>query len=246
MLGAKKVFECTDPSRDVWGSFNALMMDAFLVNLSEIEFADSKDAVGKFKALITDPTININQKGVSQVSVASYHRFIVTTNNDNPLSIKKDDRRFAIVRSSDDKIGDTEYFNGLYALLDNHDFIRTMYNYFKEYDISEFDPKKIPQTEHLKGLKDMAVSPVEDWLRDYTYENRFNTTIVTMGGRTTLKLFNDWLALVGRVFDTNEQKLGVKITNLRIKGIGKGERDTKGLNTKTFDFTLLKKHFDMV
>ena len=245
MLGAKKVFECTDPSRDIWGDFNALMMDAFLVNLSEIEFADSKDAVGKFKALITDPTININQKGVSQVTVASHHHFIVTTNNENPLSIKKDDRRFAMVRSSDDKIGDTEYFNGLYELLDNHDFIRTMYSYFKHYDVSEFDPKLIPQTEHLKGLKEMATSPVEDWLRDYTYENRFNTNIPTLGSRALLKLFNDWLIVVGRKFDTNEQKLGVKITNLRIAGIGKGERDSKGLNTKSFDFSLLKQHFEM-
>ena len=36
MLGGKKVIECSDPARDVWGDFNSLMMDAFLVNLSEV------------------------------------------------------------------------------------------------------------------------------------------------------------------------------------------------------------------
>lgn len=245
MMGEKKVFECADPARDVWGDFNSLMMDAFLVNLSEIEFADSKDAVGKFKALITDTTININQKNVSQITVASHHHFIVTTNNDNPLSIKKDDRRFVIARSSDDKIGNVEHFNTLHGLLDDHDFIRTSYSYLKNYDLTGFDPKNIPQTEHLTGLKDMATSPIEDWLRDYTYENKNNLNVITLNGRGILKLFKDWLDVVGRKFDTNEQKIGVKLTNLRINGIGKGERDNKGLNTKSFNFTLLKAHFNM-
>lgn len=41
------------------------LMDAFLVkvnsmHLSEMGFADSEDAVGKFKALTTDTTINIS------------------------------------------------------------------------------------------------------------------------------------------------------------------------------------------
>ena len=32
MLGAKKVFETTSPSRDVWGPFNGIMVNSFLVN----------------------------------------------------------------------------------------------------------------------------------------------------------------------------------------------------------------------
>ena len=35
MLGKNKVFETTDPSREVWGQFNGLMSDCFLVNLNE-------------------------------------------------------------------------------------------------------------------------------------------------------------------------------------------------------------------
>jgi hypothetical protein len=36
MLGKNKVFETTDPSREVWGQFNGLMSDCFLVNLNEL------------------------------------------------------------------------------------------------------------------------------------------------------------------------------------------------------------------
>ena len=246
MMGEKKVFECSDPTRDVWGEFNHLMMDAFLVNLSEIKFADSKDAVGKFKALITDSTININQKGISQITVASHHKFIVTTNNHSPLSIKKDDRRFAVIRSSDDKIGDSGYFDELYALLDDNDSIRTIYSYLKKYDISDFVAKDIPQTEHLEGLKEMSVSPIEDWLREYTFENVNNTEIVKVSSKDIYKLFTDWLAVEGRKYETNVRSLGMKLTNLRISGVSKGERNSKCEDTKAFDFALLKKHFNMV
>ena len=47
MLGNKKVFESTNPSRDVWGNFNGQMADAFLVNLSETSAIDLKTHMDK-------------------------------------------------------------------------------------------------------------------------------------------------------------------------------------------------------
>ena len=82
--------------------------------------------MGKLKALITDETININQKGVSQITVSSYHHFIATTNKANPFKITKDCRRFVVVRSSDDKIGNIDYFSELYSLMEDSDTIRTV------------------------------------------------------------------------------------------------------------------------
>jgi hypothetical protein len=67
MLGDSKVIETKDPSRDVWGQFNGVMTDAFLVNLNEIEMADTKQAEGKIKALVTDPQMTINLKSVNQL-----------------------------------------------------------------------------------------------------------------------------------------------------------------------------------
>jgi thymidylate kinase len=36
MLGKSKILETKTPSRDVWGQFNGIMADAFLVNLNEM------------------------------------------------------------------------------------------------------------------------------------------------------------------------------------------------------------------
>ena len=46
MMGQKKVWEVTDPKRDIFGDFNGRMLDTFLVNLSEVGFADCKNDLG--------------------------------------------------------------------------------------------------------------------------------------------------------------------------------------------------------
>jgi hypothetical protein len=93
MLGDSKVMETTTPSRDVWGTFNNLMANSFLVVLNEMSKKDTTDAEGIIKGLFTDPKITINMKGVNPFEINSFHRFMITTNNEDPITSKKDDRR---------------------------------------------------------------------------------------------------------------------------------------------------------
>ena len=102
MLGNEKVFETTNPNRDVWGDFNGMMCNCFLVNLNELSKKDTMDAEGKIKGLITDNTLAINQKGIPQYKIKSYHRFITTTNKEEPVNTTNGDRRNLIIRSSDE------------------------------------------------------------------------------------------------------------------------------------------------
>lgn len=97
MLGEEKVFESTTPSRDIWGHFNTKMSSTFLVNLNELSKKETFDAEGKIKGLITDSSMVINDKGVPAYMVTSYHRFIITTNNYDPINTSKDDRRNLII-----------------------------------------------------------------------------------------------------------------------------------------------------
>jgi sporulation protein YlmC with PRC-barrel domain len=131
MLGYEKVFETTNPSRDVWGDFNGMMCNCFLVNLNELSKKDTIEAEGKIKGLITDNTLAINQKGIPQYKIKSYHRFITTTNKEEPLNSTNGDRRNLIIRSSDEKKGDYIYFENMHKCLEDIDVIRTCYDYFK-------------------------------------------------------------------------------------------------------------------
>ena len=109
MGGGSRCWETTNPEEEVFGKFNGAMKEALLVVFNEVNKSNFYNKNDSKKALITDDTININIKGVPQFTMKSYHRFIAFTNNPDPAT--KNRRRDVFFRSSDDKIGNTEYFS---------------------------------------------------------------------------------------------------------------------------------------
>jgi hypothetical protein len=244
MFGRNKYFETTDPSRDVWGNFNSKMKDSFLVNLDELSKKDLLDSIGKVKGLITNEALTINEKGVSQYSINSYHRFIVTTNSDDPIPTSEGDRRNLIIKSSDEKKGDSDYFKKLYALLDDENVIRTCYDYFKSIeDMDNFGSIPLPQTEYQNNLKELSKSPIDLWLESFTREND-DKIEVEMLGSEALNLFNKWKTENDVKYEITSQKLGVRILNMKISGVYKGNHTKKG-ETKLYKIDELKKHYGL-
>jgi phage/plasmid-associated DNA primase len=266
MMGANKVLETKDPCRDVWGQFNGLMMNAFLVNLNELEYKETMysnsvnyvffcfelEAEGKIKALITDSNMSINQKGMPQINITSYHHFIITTNKENPIKTEKDDRRKLIIRSSDELIkkrNDTdeivtkkaEYFTELNKLMEDDNNVKTCYNFFKNYNLSDYKFQNIPKTEHQEDMKEMAESPVERWLCDFTRNNHHKKEI-EMFGYETYSIFKVWCENNNENFNTTALKLGIILKNLKLNGIKKGRHTNKG-DSRIFDIEELKKSF---
>jgi hypothetical protein len=243
MIGVKKVFESSDPCRDVWGNFNSPMKDSFLVHLEELSKKDLIEATGKVKALITNPTLTINQKGISQYSINSYHRFIATTNSEDPITTKKGDRRNFIIRCSDEKKGDHKYFNELYALLEDENVIKTCYEYFKNIDIIDFKAEKFPETEYQNELKEMNENPIDGWLKSMVYENFYKTDDIELLGIDAFNRFEYWKKQNGmEKYEMTCVKLGVRLINMKIKGVYKGKHTNKGF-TKIFKIEELKEHY---
>jgi Family of unknown function (DUF5906) len=243
MMGDKKVFETSNPSRDVWGHFNELMMDAFLVNLNELEFSETQSAEGKIKALITDTQMTINPKGIKAMKINSYHHYIVTTNNDNSMKSKKGDRRKLISRSSDEFKGNTTYFNKMHKILEDNIVIRTCYDYFKNHDITGFDETVMPTTEFQDDLKELSVTAPEQWLKDFTIKKRDEQTVELLGSEIYTR-FTMWCNTNNKKYDTDPLKLGIKLKNLKIDGLDKGRHTNRG-DTKIMNIEKLKKHFNV-
>jgi len=242
MLGNNKVFETTDPSRDVWGAFNGKMCDSFLVNLNELSKKDTMDSAGKIKGLITDEKLSINNKNVNQYEINSYHRFLITTNNLEPVNTSSDDRRNIIIRSSDEKIGNKEYFNNLHNILDDIDVVKTCYEYFKTIEgMDKFNSIPIPQTEHQNNLKQLSITPIEQWLEAFTIEHHKKESVELLGNETC-NLFKNWCKSNGINYDIDARKLGVRMKNLKISGVEKGRHTNRG-ETKIFNINRLKDHF---
>ena len=241
MLGKSKCLETTNPGRDVWGNFNSVMVNAFFINLNELSKRDTIEAEGKIKGLITDGSLTINQKGTNQFEINSYHRFLITTNKEDPIQTSEDDRRNLIIRSSDELIGNTEYFNILYHLLENNNTIRTCYDYFKNIpNLDKFNNLKMPQTEYQANLRLLDISPPEQFLIDYC-SNSIEDKVELLG-KEIYELFQIYITENNIEYNTTPLKFGVKIANLKINGIEKGRHTKKG-ETKYYETQKILKHF---
>ena len=246
MFGTEKVLETSTPSRDVFGDFNGMMANRFLVNFNELSKKEMENAEGKFKALITDPTMVINNKGVNQYVIKSFHRFITTFNPDktDPITTHNGDRRNLIIRCSDVKKGDMEYFKTMYSYLDDEDVIKTCYKYFKTIPgMDKFGDIPIPHTDYQENLKQLSVSAPELWLEHLVREN-INKETVSLLGREIYSMFCDYCGENNIKYDTTPLKLGVKLSNLGIDGIQKGGHTKRG-ETKLFDIAKLKTYFKL-
>jgi len=244
MLGDEKVFETTNPSRDVWGDFNGMMCNCFLVNLNELSKKDTMEAEGKIKGLITDNSLAINQKGIPQYKIRSYHRFITTTNKEEPIHTSNGDRRNLIIRSSDEKKGDFHYFETIHHYLEDVEVIRTCYDYFKGIPgMDKFKDIPMPQTEYQNNLKELSKSPIELWLIDFTRENNDKEEVELLGS-DTYDLFKFWCNKNGIKYEITCLKLGVRLTNMKIKGVYKGKHTELGW-TKIFNISELKNTFNL-
>lgn len=241
MLGHHKVFETTKPSRDVWGDFNGRMANTYLVIFNELSKKETLEAEGYIKGLITDPKITINNKGSNQYEIQSYHRFMVSTNKEEPMNTNKDDRRKFMVRCSDELIGNKDYFNKIYEYLADDNVIKTIYEYFKSIpDMDKFNKLPLPITEYHNELIEYSKCPIERWLEDFTYKNQ-NRDFIELKSESILEKFNEWCADNGVEYKLDSLKLAVRMGRLKIDGIEK--KHTKSGNVTNFDIDKMKKYF---
>ena len=245
MLGSEKVFETTRPSRDVWGDFNGCMANTFLVNLNELSKKETSESMNYIKGLITDDDLTINNKGVSQYKIQSYHRFIITTNNDEPINTTKDDRRKLIIRSSDELIGNKDYFTKINdELLTDVNVIKTCYEYFKNLDgLDKFLSIPLPITEYQEDLKMLDINYIEEWVKYYVNEfdlDEGEDNIVQLSSIEVYKLFSNWISNNGYKYELNNVQFAVRLKRLNITGIC--VKHTKKGNITIFNIPMIKQH----
>ena len=176
IMGKSKVFETTDPERDVIGHFNQLMANAFIVNINEANANVLRaGGDGKIKGLITDTNLTINGKNEKPYVMKSYHRFIRSSNGENPLGTftRADDRRNAIIRSSDELIKNYNYFEDLNRLLEDDRVNYGVYLYLINLEgLSVFHREPILETEYHNLIKGQNKELIQQFLEDYILEIR--------------------------------------------------------------------------
>jgi hypothetical protein len=248
LYGHGKVLETTTPERDCWGNFNELMANAFLVVLSEVDKRNAFGADGRIKALITDYSMTINPKGKQPFPITSFHRVICATNSADPSRTSNDDRRNMLIRCNDELKGNTKYFNDLNDAMKRPHALRSLYWFYKSYDISSWNFRNVPKTDYHNLIIENTRNPMDLFLESFVAE-RLDKEFDTKTGVELLQEFRKWKDDTGHRFDEN-MNAGSLIKKLKTElslpdgAIEKGKKTKTGVS-QTFDIKLLSKHYNL-
>jgi hypothetical protein len=99
--------------QQVVGQFNGALERHYVVIMDEALFSGDRKSQDRMKSLITEKTCHIEQKYQPARTIESVHRFFASSNHDQFAHTEADDRRYLVLRVSDERQGDSSYFSNL-------------------------------------------------------------------------------------------------------------------------------------
>lgn len=145
-------------SRHLVGNFNGHLRDCLFLFADEAFFAGDKRHEGVIKTLITEPTIVVERKGVDAELSPNYVHLMMASNDSWVVPAALDDRRFFVLEVSDKRRRDSRYFATIQDSLEKGGR-ENLLHYFMNYDLGNFDVRKVPQTEALAEQKAWSMEP---------------------------------------------------------------------------------------
>lgn len=144
------------------GRFNSAICNRLIVFADEVDLTNRKIA-DKFKALISESTVYLENKGMDPVAFPNYMRFIFASNHEQVLLAGNKERRYFVLEPSDQFAQDKNYFKNFYRWLDNNGAAYLLH-YLLKLDISDFDPRRAPSTHALRDEITANLSTMESYM----------------------------------------------------------------------------------
>ena len=160
ILGPFSSFQTDRPEQTLIGTHANGFIHRVCVQVDEVKcLHDHNDNLKNF---ITSSTLSHNGKNKDAVVVANLTNLILTSNNENALSVPPDDRRFVLFRCSSVYKDNDEYFGALSTHIRRPEAARGIYQYLMSRDLCRysngFQPFR-PITEFYKETR-LACIPV--------------------------------------------------------------------------------------
>lgn len=144
------------------GKFNQHQEKCLLLHVEEGFWAGSKNSEGPLKHLITSEHVLIEPKGINPFKVTSVLRLFITSNEKWVVPASADERRYFVLDVGSDKMQDTVYFEKLRDEMLNGGRAALL-DYLMNYDISDFNVRKVPATQALTEQKIEGLRNIERW-----------------------------------------------------------------------------------
>ena len=155
--------QITNP-KHIIGNFNPHLETLLRLTADEALFVGNPEHRNALFGLITEPTLTIEPKGCGVYKADSYLNLSITSNADHFLPVSETARRFFIPTVSAARKQDFDILcrpakqNSRAA-----DIEALLYHLLHEVDLTDFNVRKVPQTEGLRQQRDHSLPPLDAW-----------------------------------------------------------------------------------
>lgn len=155
----------TNNIKQIVGDYNGSLERSFIVFLDEALFAGDRASSDRLKSIVTEQTISIAEKYQPSRQINSMHRIFAATNADWFKSTERDDRRDFVLRVSNERKGDTRYWEELNAEISGDGVNALVYDLLQT-DLSAFNVRAKPNTRELSEQKLKSLDKFPGWWHD--------------------------------------------------------------------------------
>lgn len=213
------------------------------------------------KTRATEPTINVNPKGIQPYEIDNMCDYDMTTNNYNVVKITDDStRRFLQIETTSYYNNKYEFFNDYIENIENNPIaLRQIYEGLINFDYKaivpslnfqdiRYKPASTVNEDVKSSNRDKFILFLEDWVRDMKSANSENTKEYT--NNTFFNMYKNWCSQGSFKDELNKHQFGMKVNQITKKKL-----NIKGLvcitkcpsNSKTtIDIDNLKKYFKTI
>jgi hypothetical protein len=154
-------------------NFNYHLKNAVLIHANEALWGGNKKEIGTVKAMVTEQTCLIEGKGKDRIVVRNFKHIILSSNEDWPIHLDADDRRFFVLQVSEKHKEDHAYFKAVQEELNDGGYEALLHDLLHE-DLTGFNPRKLPSSSNSFSIK----------MRSADSPHRYLYEVLNQGGFT--------------------------------------------------------------
>lgn len=195
-------FNTNRAEEDVFGKFNGHLKKILLMKFEEASFLVNKKNESSLKSLITCNRQAYENKGIDPITLDNYFNIVMTTNNDIPVHIEQTDRRFVLIKGSNEQRGKLEFWNSIHDKLGKPETLQAYMYYLLNLDLSNFNPRDRPITEYYEEVKQAFIPYHARYFQRLVEDTKLETH--TWTSRTLFEA----MKAENQKFDLTETKFG--------------------------------------
>ena len=159
-----------DSLERLFGRFNFGTADKLLVVANEALWGGDKRMLGQLKSFVTEPFQTFEQKGVDSITMPSYTRLMLASNERHPVHIDPDDRRFVFFEVNPEHARDEGYFKAIRQWRDDNGLAHLLHHLLTM-DLTKYSTRVRPSSSYSPSVVERSMS----------HEQMFWKTVVDEG-----------------------------------------------------------------